>query len=109
MAVTAHIAVEDENENAHGRNYLLAFCLLEGEHSRKNIARLFFDILTEAGIKHKVRFCSRLGKQEDLPPLLQLGTITMDNTSNNNTFMDELAALLTAEGIEFDRDGNRIR
>jgi hypothetical protein len=39
----------------------------------------------------------------------QLSVITCDNDSKNNTFMDKFADLLKAEGIPFDRDGNRIQ
>ncbi|TFK69444.1 hypothetical protein BDN72DRAFT_767887, partial [Pluteus cervinus] len=35
--------------------------------------------------------------------------ITLDNASNNNTFMVELAKLLERKGISFDHHGNRIR
>ena len=45
----------------------------------------------------------------DTYALLKLGTITMDNASNNDTFMSELKELLRADNIPFDEDGNRIR
>lgn len=35
--------------------------------------------------------------------------ITLDNASNNDTFMRELENLFKAAGIPFERDGNRIR
>lgn len=35
--------------------------------------------------------------------------ITLDNASNNNTLMEELATELEKLGIPFDKDGNRIR
>lgn len=35
--------------------------------------------------------------------------ITLDNASNNNTMMEELAEELHELGIPFDKDGNRIR
>lgn len=61
FAVSAHIAVEDQKHEEEfgkvkleGHNYLLAFRELEGEHSGKNIARLFYQVISEAGIKHKV-------------------------------------------------------
>jgi phosphomannomutase len=34
--------------------------------------------------------------------------ITLDNASNNNTMMEEVAAELKELGIAFDADGNRI-
>ena len=39
----------------------------------------------------------------------QVGQITMDNASNNNTMMEELEKIFRRRGIPFDRDGNRIR
>lgn len=39
----------------------------------------------------------------------QVGQVTMDNASNNNTMMEELERELTKRGISFHRDGNRIR
>ena len=35
--------------------------------------------------------------------------MTLDNASNNNTLMEELATELKRLGIPFDKDGNRIR
>jgi len=40
---------------------------------------------------------------------LQIGWITLDNASNNDTFMSSLERELNARGIPFERDGNRIR
>ncbi|KAF8972357.1 ribonuclease H-like domain-containing protein, partial [Flammula alnicola] len=39
----------------------------------------------------------------------QIGAITMDNASNNNTMMAELEKELTRRNIPFEHDGNRIR
>lgn len=39
----------------------------------------------------------------------KLGSITMDNASNNDTLMSELKELLRADNMPFDQDGNRIR
>ncbi|KAL0957781.1 hypothetical protein HGRIS_001558 [Hohenbuehelia grisea] len=39
----------------------------------------------------------------------QVGAITLDNASNNNTFLENLEEILISKGIPFDRDGNRIR
>lgn len=41
--------------------------------------------------------------------LCQVGCITLDNASNCETMMDDLARLLEARGISFSRDGNRLR
>ncbi len=39
----------------------------------------------------------------------QIGCITLDNASNCDTMMSDLAALLKAEGVPFDAEGNRLR
>jgi len=41
--------------------------------------------------------------------LQQIGWVTLDNASNNDTFMASLERELTARGILFDRVENRIR
>ncbi|KAM5532394.1 hypothetical protein V8D89_009926, partial [Ganoderma adspersum] len=46
---------------------------------------------------------------QDLRRDLQVGCITLDNASNCETMMEDLARLLEARGISFSRDGNRLR
>ncbi len=41
--------------------------------------------------------------------LVQIGMITLDNASNNNTMMEEMASELGKLDIPFNVDGNRIR
>jgi hypothetical protein len=38
----------------------------------------------------------------------QIGKFTLDNASNNDAFMRFLGMLLKAEGIQFEKDGNRV-
>jgi hypothetical protein len=40
---------------------------------------------------------------------MQLGQITMDNASNNNTLMAAIEGELGRRSIPFDRDGNHLR
>lgn len=42
-------------------------------------------------------------------PIYEVGYITLDNASNNNTLMQELAAAMEARGSAFNAEGNRIR
>ncbi|KAG8729906.1 hypothetical protein FRC10_003305 [Ceratobasidium sp. 414] len=63
----------------------------QDHHTGANIGQALFDVLQESNIAEKV------------------GHITLDNASNNNTLMQELAAALGARGIEFDAQRNRIR
>lgn len=41
--------------------------------------------------------------------MCQLGSITADNASNNDTMMEHLEALFKKENIPFDHHGNRVR
>ena len=41
--------------------------------------------------------------------MYQLGSITADNASNNNTMMEHLEALLAEEDIPFDWCRNRVQ
>lgn len=55
MAVTAHCVLEDpDGKELQGSAHLLAFREIEGSHSGENIAKAFYKILDEAGLKHKV-------------------------------------------------------
>ena len=61
FAITAHIVVEDTHVEAeigkvalYGKNFLLAFHVLEGDHSGKSLARLFYRVISNAGLKYKV-------------------------------------------------------
>ncbi|QRV87057.1 hAT family dimerization protein [Ceratobasidium sp. AG-Ba] len=40
---------------------------------------------------------------------IKLGMITLDNASNNDTLMAQLEEYMLNHGLEFDRDGNRLR
>ena len=40
---------------------------------------------------------------------VQLGMITLDNASNNDTLMAQLEEYMTHRGLDFDRHGNRLR
>ncbi|KEP52153.1 putative AC transposase [Rhizoctonia solani 123E] len=87
MAVTSHfIDAVDKSIAA-----LAAFWVVEGAHAGVILAQHIFAVLKEYNIVHKV------------------GSVTLDNASNNNTMMEELARLVRAEGYDFDKEGNRIR
>jgi hypothetical protein len=73
------------------RSALVAFRYVEGEHSGANLAKIMQDILA------------------NLDCLGRIGTITLDNASNNNTLMESMEENLTALGIAFSKDENRIR
>jgi hypothetical protein len=90
------------------RTWMVSFDHFEGEHTGKNIARQVYEKLKKDGL---LPFVSSVLHYARAPVLThrQISAITLDNASNNNTFMDEFAALLEDDGIPFDKDGNRIR
>ncbi|CAE6470177.1 unnamed protein product [Rhizoctonia solani] len=70
---------------------LMAFRTVEGAHAGVILAQHIFEVLKKYNIVHKV------------------GSVTLDNASNNNTMMEELAKLIQAEGYDFNKEGNRFR
>ncbi|KEP45315.1 putative transposase, partial [Rhizoctonia solani 123E] len=87
MAVTAHYI----DQNGLLKDHLIAFRKIDGVHSGANLADAMYKILRQSGIAYKV------------------GYITLDNASNNNTMMRELAGSLKAHGLVFDADLNRLQ
>ncbi|EUC67677.1 hAT family dimerization protein [Rhizoctonia solani AG-3 Rhs1AP] len=90
MAVTGHYKKKMEGKDTLVVE-LLAFRVVEGMHSGVNLGAILFGILSEYEI---------LGK---------LGTITLDNASNNDTMMEQLEFLMHEAGYSFDHEGNRVR
>ncbi|KAF5375704.1 hypothetical protein D9615_009361 [Tricholomella constricta] len=89
MAVTAHFYIR-KNGRLILRRYLVVFRHVFGSHSGVNFANTLIKIFNELGI------------------IYMLALITMDNTSNNNTMMDELERILRSRGIPFDADRDCI-
>lgn len=58
MATTAHYCDKDENDRLVIRTRLLAFREIEGDHTGIHLARIFFKILKDAGLLHKVLICT---------------------------------------------------
>ncbi|EUC58850.1 HAT family dimerization protein, partial [Rhizoctonia solani AG-3 Rhs1AP] len=87
MAVTAHYI--DALGILH--DHLIAFRKLDGHHTGINIAHALHEVLQESGIADKI------------------GYITLENASNNNTAMTELAEQVEEQGNKFHPDWNRIR
>ncbi|KAF8754797.1 hAT family C-terminal dimerization region [Rhizoctonia solani] len=86
MAITSHY-VNAVNEDVAT---LIAFHIVEGAHAGVILAQHIFGVLKEYNIVHKI------------------GSITLDNASNNNTMMEELLQLIRAKGYDFDEEGNQI-
>jgi ABC-type uncharacterized transport system permease subunit len=54
MATTVHYCNKDENDCLVIRTRLLAFREIQGDHTGIHLARIFFEILEDAGLLHKV-------------------------------------------------------
>jgi len=108
MAVTAHFMARDQNNYLVFRAHLIAFRFIGGPHSGANLGQEFLKITDDLEISNKVREASQLCIIHT-HTTMQLGQITMDNASNNNTLMAEIESELGRRGIPFDRDGNRLR
>ncbi|KAF8667727.1 Encoded by [Rhizoctonia solani] len=72
-------------------NLCLFMLKVDGHHTGANVGQVLFSVLLESGISNKI------------------GCITLDNASNNNTLMQELAQAFESRGIEFDEKENWIR
>ncbi|KAJ2927910.1 hypothetical protein H1R20_g9190, partial [Candolleomyces eurysporus] len=91
MAVTAHWCANDVRGNASYFSGLIAFHHTPGSHSGEQLCSHFLKIVDDYGIAHRI------------------GLITLDNASNNNTFMEALERDLHRRNLGFSDDGNRIR
>jgi len=54
MALTVHFSARNKNGRLEIRNRLLAFRVIEGRHDGKNLGRVLFEIIKEAGILGQV-------------------------------------------------------
>ncbi|KAF5353589.1 hypothetical protein D9758_013794 [Tetrapyrgos nigripes] len=91
MAVTVHYIVRAESGHIELRSRLVAFRRIESSHTGANIAGIFMSVLKDLGAQNSI------------------GMITLDNASNNGTFVKELSDALHDLGIDFDINGNRVR
>ena len=53
-AVTAHFIECDADSNLVEASCLVAFCFVDGSHSGEHLTKVFFEVLIENGILHKV-------------------------------------------------------
>lgn len=106
IAITGHYIAQRTNTAAlELRSFLLDFSFFDGSHSGVNIADKVFGVLKTAGLLKSV--CNLMTPMTCYSISQQLFAITMDNASNNNTFMAEFARLL--HDADFDATNNRIR
>jgi hypothetical protein len=107
LAVTAHYTVW-EGGKLIIRSRLVAFRFIKGRHTGSQLAHMLFNIFEELGVCHKV-LCSNLMRHSSHTLWQQIGVLTMDNASNNDTLMEALKILMHAHGFKFDVVQNRVR
>jgi hypothetical protein len=117
MAITSHWIEVKEVQTSSGvqqilqlRANLIGFHRVPGHHSGTHLAHTFKFVVDCLGITHKVcvyppLFYCRLTGQ------LQIGWVTLDNASNNDTMMGALEEELqnVLPHLKFDRVENCIR
>ena len=115
MAVTAHWIKTTTVQTPQGpqhilklRSDLIGFQRCPGRHTGEHLAQAFLHVLERIKITSKVWQISSSMKSM-LIRNFQIGWATLDNASNNDTFMTTLAAELRALRIPFDAVKRRIR
>ena len=97
MAVTAHwiqsITLEDGSQKLNLRSDLIGFHKIPGRHTGVHLAYCFLYIIDRMDIDKKV-FHPSSHFFQIISDALQIGWITCDNASNNNTLMGKLEELL---------------
>ncbi|KZT04769.1 uncharacterized protein LAESUDRAFT_657303, partial [Laetiporus sulphureus 93-53] len=115
MAVTAHwiqaLMVETSAGPKHVlklRADLIGFHCVPGRHTGQHLSQAFLFLLDRLKITYKVRLM--LDNHIEFEQIyVQIGWITMDNASNNDTFIAALEQELTRRQIAFDAIKRRIR
>jgi hypothetical protein len=115
MAVTAHWIETTTVQTPQGPQHILklqsdliGFQRCPGRHTGEHLAQAFLHVLERIKITskvHKVFVVYGIYAHSNF----QIGWVTLDNTSNNDTFMITLAAELRALRIPFDAVKRRIR
>ena len=90
MAVTAHFCLRNAAGSIEYQSGLVAFEYTPGSHSGECLFLQLFKIIDDLGVIHKV--CTPIQHFMGVHSLtsVQIGQITMDNASNNNTLMAAL-------------------
>lgn len=111
MAITTHYMTKDGNNLLTFKSQLIAFPHMERSHSDANIVDAFLKVINELGIAYKV--CLFLIYSNNFYWVImachQLGQMTTDNASNNNTFLKCMAYKLNRWVIAFSAVGNHVR
>lgn len=113
MAVTMHWIYADRKKTTCGTQYelklradLIGFFRVPHRHTGQHLGAVFLHVLKQIKIKKVCNTsCTNCGNLKKL----QIGWITVDNASNNDTMMQYIQDQLIATGISFDQTQNRIR
>jgi hypothetical protein len=117
--VDAYFAVTgswiEESNLANGRwvlqTTLLGFMQLNNAHNGVRLGQSLFQIVSRLGIAHRVSPIELvIERQERKPYAIQIGHVTCDNASNNNTMLEEFAKQIKMRtGKSFNPMTDRIR
>lgn len=108
LAITAHWIQRLPGGLLVLRADLVAFSYIPSSHSGPNIAKAALAALERADLLNQVHLNTLLNSCS-LNLFVQIGWWTLDNASNNNTFMSTLAKMLKDRGITFNHFDRRIR
>ena len=117
MAVTAHWIEATMEDTPNGlqkilklRADLVGFHHMPGRHDGKHLAHAFILVTDRLDITEKVSNSnSFLCLQYLTDYALKIGWVTLDNASNNDTFMTTLERVLRHRRIPFKKTERRIR
>jgi hypothetical protein len=114
MAVTAHWIESKVQQTTQGPQHILklradliGFIRVPGRHDGDHLAQAFIHVAKRMCILHKVCLMFLIYICPDSS--IQIGWITLDNASNNDTMMFPLERELRRRGISFSRVERRIR
>ena len=113
MAVTAHwieaVAEKGDKKTLRLRSDLVGFHKLPGRHTGEHLAHCFLFITDRLKITAKVSKIIYMFRLQKILITCQMGWLTCDNASNNDTMFTHLATLLQKRRIKINMSERRIR
>ena len=91
------------------RNEVIAFHEVPVTHTGVHLAEIFMRMLNRVGVLKKVRDGYRLVVPVTNIVLLQIGWVSCDNASNNDTMLQHLEQRLVTTEVDFQWRKNHIR
>jgi hypothetical protein len=114
MAVTAHWIESKVQQTTQGPQHILklqsdliGFIRVPGRHDGEHLAQAFVCVVKRMGVLHKVSLMLLMYICTDYSG--QIGFITLDNASNNDTMMFPIEKELRRRGISFNSVECRIQ